>query len=123
MVETSIQVVSPLSGTGAAVQPPQRRLGGGSGGFLGEGRDRAQRAEGERPRSAVRAAVLKLVGMFIEISMEWELARSERVGVGFAGADAHGVIERKDEDLSVADLSCLGGADDRFDGLVDDVGG
>ena len=44
MVETSIQVVSPLSGTGSR---GGRRSGIGRGGrgFLSEGRDGAQRAE------------------------------------------------------------------------------
>src|SRR3954453_17595457 len=35
---------------------------------------------------------------------------SERVGVGFAGTDAHRVFDRRDEDLAVADLAGLGGA-------------
>ena len=30
---------------------------------------------------------------------------SERVGIGFAGADAHRVLERHDESLAVADLA------------------
>ena len=37
------------------------------------------------------------------------IRRSERVGVGFAGADAHDVVEAEDEDLAVADLAGLGG--------------
>src|SRR5690606_9201475 len=40
-----------------------------------------------------------------------------------AGADAHRVVEREDEDLSVADLACLGGGDDRLNGPLDDVDG
>src|SRR5580698_1408013 len=40
-------------------------------------------------------------------------------GVGFAGADAHGVIEIDDEDLAVADLAGLRRRRDRVDDLVD----
>ena len=47
---------------------------------------------------------------------------SERVGVDFAGTDAHGVIEGEDEDLAVADLAGLGGAADRLDHRVDLLG-
>ena len=47
---------------------------------------------------------------------------SERVGVGLAGADAHGLIDRRDEDLAVADLAGLGGVGDGFDHLVDPIG-
>src|SRR5512141_922547 len=41
------------------------------------------------------------------------------VGVGFAGADTHGVFERRDENLTVADLAGLGGGGDRLRDLVD----
>src|ERR1700682_5735235 len=49
--------------------------------------------------------------------------RLQRVAVGFAGADAQGVIDRRHEDLAVPDLAgaCVGG-DDR-DRLVREVGG
>src|SRR6185312_11872848 len=50
-------------------------------------------------------------------------AGSERRGVGFAGADAHGVVEAEDENLAVADLAGLGGARDGRDHLVGLVGG
>src|SRR5215467_15770486 len=40
----------------------------------------------------------------------------QRVHVGFAGSDAHGLIDRGGEDLAVADLSGLGGRNDGFDG-------
>ena len=46
----------------------------------------------------------------------------KRVGVGLAGADAHRLIDRGDENLAVADLAGLGGADDGVDHLVDAVG-
>src|ERR1700758_2205052 len=46
----------------------------------------------------------------------------QRGRVGFAGADADGVIESGDEDLAVADLAGLGGARDGLDHLVDLIG-
>src|SRR5206468_3347416 len=52
-----------------------------------------------------------------------KLCGSQRVGVGFARADAHGVLDREHEDLAVADLSGLGRIDDRVNRLVDEVGG
>src|SRR5262245_9485512 len=45
-------------------------------------------------------------------------ARSERCSVGFAGADAYGVIEVENEDLAVADLAGLCRAGDGVDHLV-----
>ena len=47
------------------------------------------------------------------------LSGLKRGGVGFAGADAHRMLERHHEDLAVADLAGLGGARDRVDHLVD----
>src|ERR1700730_3287301 len=45
-------------------------------------------------------------------------AGSERGGVGFAGADADGLVETQHEDLAVADLSGFGGGRDGLDDLV-----
>src|SRR5215470_4002318 len=42
--------------------------------------------------------------------------------IGLARADAHGVIETKDENLAVADLAGLGRRADGLDNLVDLVG-
>src|SRR6202012_5043261 len=50
-------------------------------------------------------------------------AKSEGCGIGLAGADANRMVEVDDEDLAVADLSGLGRRGDRFDGLVDLLGG
>jgi len=49
--------------------------------------------------------------------------RLQRVAVGFAGADAQGVIDRRHEDLAVADLAgaCVRGDD--LDRLVREIGG
>src|SRR6516225_9445221 len=52
------------------------------------------------------------------------LSRSglQRVHVGFAGSDAHGLIDRGDEDFSVPDLPGLGGRNDGFDGGAHAIG-
>ncbi len=49
-------------------------------------------------------------------------AGSKRIDIGLAGADAHDVLDRKDEDLAVADLSGLCRGSDCLDGLVGHVG-
>ena len=48
---------------------------------------------------------------------------SERFFVGFAGADADGLLDRGDEDLAVADLAGARGLDHGLDGLLDAVVG
>src|SRR4051812_5679431 len=45
-------------------------------------------------------------------------AGSERGRVGFAGADANGLVESQHEDLAVTDLSGFGGGRDGLDDLV-----
>ena len=47
----------------------------------------------------------------------------ERVAVGFAGADAQRMVDRRDEDLAVADLPGTRVRGDDLDRLVGDVGG
>src|SRR5665213_18331 len=42
----------------------------------------------------------------------------ERVDVGFAGADAHGLLDRRHEDFSVADLAGARGIGERVDDLL-----
>src|SRR5262245_11636889 len=44
--------------------------------------------------------------------------RSDGAVVGFAGADAHGVLDWRDEDFAIADLAGAGGAHDGLNGLV-----
>src|SRR5690606_1591129 len=73
------------------------------------------------PPSSGPAARERFGIFMIAISMGGP-CRSERVGVCFAGADAHGLINAVDEDLAVADLPGLGRAGDRLHGLVDEVG-
>ena len=58
--------------------------------------------------------------MFIVIFPRSDLLRSQRVVVGFAGADADDLIDRGHEDLSVSDLSGTRRLDDRLDRLVSD---
>src|SRR5215207_5464230 len=48
---------------------------------------------------------------------------SERVAVGLAGADSQGVVDRRDEDLAVADLPGTRVRGNDLDRLLDDVGG
>src|ERR1700722_16644290 len=47
------------------------------------------------------------------------MAASNRVAVGLAGADAHRVVDRADEDLAIADLAGLGRGQDGGDHFVD----
>src|SRR5579872_2088904 len=55
--------------------------------------------------------------------IEWIFGgASERVSVFFAGADAHSLLERIDENLAVADLAGTRRGGDRFDHLIDHVG-
>src|SRR4029450_12077774 len=51
-------------------------------------------------------------------SKAWTCAGSQRRGVGFAGADAYGVVDVVDEDFAVADLTGLGGGRNGGDYLV-----
>src|SRR5438445_4246738 len=46
---------------------------------------------------------------------------SECLRIGLAGADAHGAVEGRDEDLTVADLAGFGRVDDGFHDLVGPV--
>src|SRR5712691_3731340 len=48
---------------------------------------------------------------------------SQRRGVGFAGADADGVVDVIDEDFAVTDLAGLGRGSDGIDDLVDLIAG
>src|SRR4029077_14278539 len=48
----------------------------------------------------------------------WTCVGSQRGGVGFAGADADGVVDVVDEDFAVADLPGLGSSGDGVDDLV-----
>ena len=45
----------------------------------------------------------------------------QRGVIRLAGADADDAIDIRDEDLAVADLAGLGGLQDRFDHLIDEV--
>jgi hypothetical protein len=47
------------------------------------------------------------------------LALLESGFVGFVGTDAHGLLDRNDEDLAVADFTGLGRDGDGINGLVD----
>src|SRR5262245_15735403 len=51
-----------------------------------------------------------------------EARASQSSGIGLAGADTHGAIDAVDEDLSVADLTGLGGPYDGVDDFADQIG-
>ena len=48
--------------------------------------------------------------------------RSDRVGVGFAGANTYRMVDAVHEDLAVTDLSGIRGRDDCLDDLVHLIG-
>src|SRR4051812_16353353 len=100
-VEVSIQAVSPVSSFGASWAWATRVPNAPSAKAL---------------RRAFCAPVFKWVLMFIG-PLLGKLCGSQRIGVGFAGADTHGMLDRQHEDLAVAYLPGLGRSDDRFDRL------
>src|SRR5690606_14332264 len=74
----------------------------------------ASAAPSASAQRTVRPAEERLAIVMSAISME-ERGRSQRVGVCFAGADAHGLVDAVDEDLSVADLAGPRSSGDRID--------
>src|SRR3984957_3367589 len=71
---------------------------------------------GARPASILVSFIFELR------SLEWFLVSSERVSVFFAGANAHRLLERVDENLAVADLTGARRGRDGLDHLIDHVG-
>src|SRR5437868_8398676 len=120
-VEVSIQAVLPVSstGVGAAAGAAAAAAGAAS---CAKAATLPNAARASEPRRAARPVVFKVEEIFIELSIGIRVRRSERVGVCFAGADAHRLIDAENEDLAVADLAGLGRGGDGFDGLVDHVG-
>src|SRR5215216_6338046 len=89
-VATSIQAVSPLSGVGAA-------------GACARAGSHRRPASASPPSSAgeVKRDIIDRTPIYFSGGR----GSSEGVGVGLAGADADGALERHDEDLAVADLA------------------
>src|SRR5499426_1650623 len=117
--EVSIQAVSPELGvqfSSTGVVPPAQ-AGGAAGAAAASSayewsmtdmlRKRAKRTPNARATSPARVGFLNVMGL-TPVARRLS-AGSECCGVGLAGADAHGGIEREDEDFSVPDLTGLGG--------------
>src|SRR6187402_1192838 len=119
-VEVSIQAVLPVSSTGVGAAGAAAAAAGAASCAKAATLPNAARAS--EPSAAARPVVFKVEGIFIELSIGIRVRRSERVGVCFAGTDAHRLIDAEDEDFAVADLAGLGGRRDGFDGFVDQVG-
>src|SRR5688572_11715286 len=98
IVETSIQVVSPLLTVGVAAASPAVWA---TTGWLA-------RSASAAPAKRVRKDIGKL-------RIEGVGERSERIAVGLPGADADGAFDRHHEDLPVADLAGASRRGDRFD--------
>src|SRR5262245_13735996 len=128
-MEVSIQAVSPELGvqfSSTGVVPPAQAGGAAAASSAYERsmadmlRNRAKRTPNARATSPARVGFLNVMGL-TPVARRLS-AGSECCGVGLAGADAHGGIEREDEDFSVPDLTGLGGCGAGVDGLVDLVG-
>src|SRR5918994_5127230 len=104
MEETIIQAVSPLSGVGAAAAS------------WAKAGSRLQSASATPPRAAARVE-RKVIRVTPRSGM-----KSEGVAVGLAGADANRPLERRDEDLAVADLAGSRGGRDRLHDAADEIG-
>src|SRR5688572_4875301 len=115
-VEISIQVVSPLSGVGAAGAAAAAASVAAGAVSCAKAASVPSAVSASVPSKAVLASGAISNGSLILFSMNF-FAGSKRVGVGLAGADAHGLVDRIDKDLAVADLPGLGGPGDGVDGL------
>src|SRR6266487_3660768 len=141
--EASIQAVSPefgvhFSRTGGLAVPSHAggaasaagaaagAAGAGVGACASEAFTNAKLSKAARRKPQARA-MSPARGDFRKV-MVWLLSIEEGAGskrrlVGFAGADAHRVLETEHEDLAVADLAGLGRAGDGFGDFVDLVSG
>src|SRR5215831_5734586 len=73
-----------------------------------------------RAMSPARESLLNVIFILLSVDIgRWAL---ERGSIGFAGADAHRLVDAQHEDLSVADLAGFGRRGDGLDHLVDVVG-
>src|SRR3954470_24251934 len=110
-VATSIQAVSPLFGIGAAAAAPAS----GAGVWASAGSTSTASASAPRPAASPVARRLRDFIGGTPLEFLKVLRASERVCVGFAGADADRAFERHDEDLAVADLPGAGRRGHRLD--------
>ena len=76
-------------------------------------------ALGNEHRNPATAAAPAIDATLTINSPEAPVLQSERAGVGLAGANANHVLDRRDENLAVADLAGLGGSTDGLDYFVD----
>src|SRR5262245_27654320 len=135
--EVSIQAVSPELGvqfSSTGVVPPTQAGGAAASAAGAAGaassaweRSNADTLKNSASRTPSASATNPARVGFLNVMGLTPVARrlgagSEGCGVGLAGADAHGGVEREDEDLSVPDLAGLGRGGDGVDGLVDLVG-
>src|SRR5664280_662111 len=133
-VDTSIHATSPLLGTGAeaaadaaeaAASAPEAMAMGDeaaamaaeAGMALDAASEAAPCARAASPKASASRARTKLRRSFF---MVWCVSGSEGVFAGLAGSDADDLLERRDEDLAVADLAGAGSRLDRLDDAIDD---
>src|SRR5690606_33510653 len=76
----------------------------------------AKLAPGKSVRGSTRDRKFTILLVFIEGSLQGVVA-------GFAGADADGLLQRRHEDLAVANLSCVRCLADCLDRLVHNIVG
>src|SRR5262249_28076318 len=111
--EVSIHAVSPLFGVGA---------GGvaGAGAWANAGSIASNTNAAKTANPAIRPKLPSFISTASKVYTAKSKCggRSDRAVVGLAGAHADGVLDRRDEDLAVADLPRAGGANDGLDGLV-----
>src|SRR3954465_3662273 len=122
-VADSIQAVSPLLTVGSAA------AAGAAAGACAISANATSKAIKQRhraktivasPASPRRVGVLSVM---VEAPVRDRCGmRLQRCSVGLAGADAHGVVERDNEDLAVTDLAGLGRPGDRLNDPVDQGG-
>src|SRR5687767_1851314 len=82
--------------------------------------DLALEARSSGGRESMAPGNPRAAGHWVLCTLYWVLRTSLRpdgLAAAFAGADAHAVFEREDEDLAVADLPRLGGPRRMHDGL------
>src|SRR5687767_11566537 len=128
-VATIIQATSPLLATGAAAGAAAEAASAGVAAMAAaDAASVATGAEGAAPCASDGPAKPRTARPRARVAISFFMVgclfrggrASERVLAGLAGADAHHLLERRDEDLSVADLAGPSGRLDGFDDAFDD---